>query len=400
MGWAVRGNMDRNEVSKPRIAIFTDGYLPGSKGGGPIRSIEAIVSALGDRYELFILTRDRDLGDEQPYPDREQDTWLTGDNCSIMYLSPGSWTTQNLYQLIDRLCPHLIYLNSFFSTTYVQKIYLLKLSGRIKAKILLSPRGEFSEGALKQKPLKKSVYLAAFKLIYKPELVNWFTSTDYEKNDVRRVLPSSQNIFVAENIPNTKSLEEYLTREKPADDTVRLVFISRISPKKNLLFGLNMLKDYRNKAIIDIYGPTEDERYWKLCLEAAESLPDNIKFRYKGLLEHSEVQTTFSRYDIFLFPTYGENYGHVIVEALSSGCLVMTSTETPWSDLNQRKAGWTLALNEKKFLDSLYEYDALDHSEKTALRGKAVDYAQSKFDRAAATRKTAAVFDAVLGDSR
>jgi hypothetical protein len=40
-----------------------------------------------------------------------------------------------------------------------------------------------------------------------------------------------------------------------------------------------------------------------------------------------------AEYDLFLFPTLGENYGHVISEALASGCPVVISDQTPWRNL-------------------------------------------------------------------
>lgn len=39
------------------------------------------------------------------------------------------------------------------------------------------------------------------------------------------------------------------------------------------------------------------------------------------MVDSQEVVETFSQYDVFLFPTKGENYGHVIFEALAGGCM-------------------------------------------------------------------------------
>ena len=389
--------MPDQNIPKPRIAIFSDGYLPGSKGGGPIRSVDAIVKSLGKRYDFYIFTRDRDLGDEVPYKNLEQNIWLKADSCNVIYLSPDCWTLANLQRLIQNLSPHLLYLNSFFSTSYAQKIYFLKLTGKITGKVLMSPRGEFSPGALEIKSLKKSIYLNAYRLLYKPAIVNWLASTNYEKEDIERVLPTTSTIFVAENISTARTQESYLIRDEQNAEVTNLVFISRISPKKNLLFALRMLASYIEAANFSVYGPIEDSDYWKTCLDAAGQLPDNVKFQYKGTLEHGEVQETFAHYDIFLFPTFGENFGHVIAEALSSGCLVMTSTATPWDDLRQHDAGWTLELVEKEFLNGLYEYEALSQSQKTALRRRATEYVHSKFDQSGAAQKTATVFDTLIG---
>src|SRR5581483_8212658 len=47
-----------------------------------------------------------------------------------------------------------------------------------------------------------------------------------------------------------------------------------------------------------------------------------------------------------LFPTHGENYGHVIREALAAGCPVIISDQTPWRGLEALGVGWDLALSD------------------------------------------------------
>lgn len=49
-------------------------------------------------------------------------------------------------------------------------------------------------------------------------------------------------------------------------------------------------------------------------------------------------------YDLFFLTTLGENYGHAIVEALSAGCPVLISNQTPWNDIASRDAGWAFPL--------------------------------------------------------
>lgn len=50
----------------------------------------------------------------------------------------------------------------------------------------------------------------------------------------------------------------------------------------------------------------------------------------------------------FLFPTLGENYGHVIFEALAAGCPVIVSDQTPWQDLEKREVGWVIPLADQQ----------------------------------------------------
>ena len=66
-------------------------------------------------------------------------------------------------------------------------------------------------------------------------------------------------------------------------------------------------------------------------------------------------------WDLFLFPTVGENYGHVIQEALSAGCVALISDQTPWQDLEQSGVGAAIPLDQpQRFVDWLRRYAAMD----------------------------------------
>ncbi len=48
---------------------------------------------------------------------------------------------------------------------------------------------------------------------------------------------------------------------------------------------------------------------------------------------------------LFVLPTYSENFGMVIAEALACGIPVITTTGTPWEELNTNKIGWCVELS-------------------------------------------------------
>ena len=54
---------------KNRILIFIDWFLPAYKAGGPIRSIANLVDHLSESFKFYIITGDRDLGDENSFND-------------------------------------------------------------------------------------------------------------------------------------------------------------------------------------------------------------------------------------------------------------------------------------------------------------------------------------------
>ncbi|MNR20481.1 Glycosyl transferases group 1 [compost metagenome] len=69
-----------------------------------------------------------------------------------------------------------------------------------------------------------------------------------------------------------------------------------------------------------------------------------MKFGYKGELVPAMVVQTLARYDLFFLPTLGENFGHVIAEALGCGLPVLISDNTPWGNLTENQLGWGLPL--------------------------------------------------------
>ena len=60
---------------KPIVLIIVHHYLPGTKSGGPVRTISNLVEQLGDDFDFRILTTDRDHRDLAPYPDIESGVW-------------------------------------------------------------------------------------------------------------------------------------------------------------------------------------------------------------------------------------------------------------------------------------------------------------------------------------
>src|SRR4051794_32319825 len=72
--------------SKPVVAVMLGYYLPGHRAGGPTRSIQNLVDALGDEFSFRIITRDRDLGTTQTYADVPRGEWVPTGRAAVKYL--------------------------------------------------------------------------------------------------------------------------------------------------------------------------------------------------------------------------------------------------------------------------------------------------------------------------
>lgn len=340
-----------------RILSVTDWYLPAYKAGGPVRSISNLVSTLaGSDFEFFVLTRDRDLTETAPYPGVPLETWTQVGNARVFYTADHS--LRNFRRRITEIKPDVIYLNSFFST-FARKVLLLRRLGLIgSSAVIVAPRGELSPGALRIKWRKKKTYLrlVAFSGLYRNLL--WHATAPLERNEIAELLRSyhlemgtreliAESIHVASNIPGSSSTAgENRTIDKQAGE-VRFLFVSRVSPKKNLAMAIELVALLRGNIRFDIYGPVDDPAYWQSCEELIARAPKNVQVRYLGPLTHDVAQRKFSEYHFFLFPTLSENFGHVIAESLAAGCPVVISDQTPWSGLAQKNIGWELPLNDR-----------------------------------------------------
>ncbi|MHB8058195.1 MAG: glycosyltransferase family 4 protein [Desulfuromonadaceae bacterium] len=360
-------------TDKPVILVFLGFYLPGYKAGGPLRTIANMVDHLIDDFEFWVVTRDRDLGDTSHYADIKPNQWLRVGATMVYYLSPGNCTVRKMAHLIAGTKYDALYLNSFFEPVFTIKPLLARKFGWLPNKpVIIAPRGEFSTGAIKLKYLKKIIYTQIAKLFQLYENVIWQASSEHEAQDIVRALNvSTAAIHIALDLPACACPVpiELSVQSKVDDAALRIVFLSRISPMKNLDYALRVLCQVKANVVFDIYGPTEDTDYWERCTELLKQLPPNVKVNYFGSAHPDQVAAIFGSHDLFFFPTRGENYGHVIAEALSVGTPVLLSDQTPWRDLQTDRMGWDLPLEDmEQFIRIIDSYSNMVPREKTEWR--------------------------------
>ena len=144
-----------------KILILTDYYLPGYKGGGPMRTLSNIVDRLGGEYRFRVVTRDRDLGETEPYQGILADSWSPVGKAEVCYLSPRALSLRRLRTLFRDTEHDAVYLNSFFSPAFtIQPLLLRRLGLILGVPFILAPRGEFSQSAVVQEFEKTSLEAA------------------------------------------------------------------------------------------------------------------------------------------------------------------------------------------------------------------------------------------------
>jgi len=358
--------MPLNEAGIRTVLITTGCYSPGYKGGGPIRSLANLVDKLGDEFQFNIITLDRDLGDRRPYQGIKSHSWYPIGKANVLYLSRSESSWWNLKKLLSSFKYDVLYLNSYFTGLNIKIIWLELMRIIPSRPIIIAPRGEFSQSAMMLKSNKKRTYIWITDLMKAYRKVIWHASSEYEAGDINREIKYGRPIIKTINTlmtitPGPQHTSQF--REKYTGD-LRIIFLSRISRMKNLDFALKALREVKGQVTFDIYGPLEDKKYWKECKLLMDDLPSNVGAKYCGSVNPNNVPAILSNYHIFLLPTRGENFGHAIFEALSSGCPVVMSDQTKWRDLEGKKVGWDLPLSDiGRFREILQRCITMDATE-------------------------------------
>lgn len=367
-------------MSNKVVLIFTGLYLPGYKGGGPIRTIANLVENLSDEYDFKIITLDRDLGDNKPYNSVILNAWNKVGGADVYYMSPPI-SYNKISNLIKSTHYDFMYLNSFFSPKFtLLPLIFNKLNNNSKP-VLISPKGEFSENALKIKKAKKDIFIKLASLIKLYNDLFWHASTDQEK---KQILSFSEKNNIGISPDKVKVAVDLPSKQKPVnnlaviqDKSIKICFLSRISPMKNLDYALDVLSKVDHNVTFDIYGPIEDLKYWEICLIKLKRLPNNIIYNVKGIVEPDQVCNIMSQYHMLFVPSQGENYGHVFFEALNSGTVLLTSDKTPWRNLENKKVGWDLDLsNINDFVSAINSYTNKSIAERESMSINCLRYAE------------------------
>lgn len=232
----------------------------------------------------------------------------------------------------------VIHINGLWEV-FIHKMVILATKN--KTPYVVSPHGMLEEWSLNQGRLKKKIALFLFQ---KRDLSNaaCIHVTALSEKESVRSLGLKNPIAV---IPNGIDVSEF-----PKDphiektDKKTLLFLSRIHPKKGIEFLIQAWAELKHPAkedwIIKIIG-NGAETYIEILKSKiiTENLSENIVI-LPPIFDTQKKIDVFRKADVFVLPTYSENFGIVIAEALASYTPVITTKGTPWEGLVDHNCGW------------------------------------------------------------
>ncbi len=133
-------------------------------------------------------------------------------------------------------------------------------------------------------------------------------------------------------------------REKQTRNERTLLFVGRIHPVK----GLENLIDAWAKLSpigwrLRLVGDENKKGYVAMLKTKCCNLRIEGSIDFAGARFGDDLQREYSIADCLVFPSFSENFGGVVVDALGSGCPVLASDKTPWRILGESpfgKCGW------------------------------------------------------------
>lgn len=353
-----------------KVLICLYNFLPGTKLGGPLTTAVNICNAFSKESDIYLLCVNHDYKSQELY-DVELFKWILFENYHVMYVDDSFYVKRNLFDLFREF--DAIY--SFGPYTRASFWLSIYSKNHTDCECYIAPTGCFLPNALKVKSFKKKLFIRfiIFFKIYKNIILS--LTDDFEKDEAIRLFGKKTKTIIARDIVFFRNVSLLKSvRDKP----LSIVFISRICRTKNLMGALEILdKIDRSLYSFTIYGTLEDKEYLSECQNFAKA--KSIPFHYEGEIEFGTSVYVFSRFDLFLFPTVTENFGHVVFESLNGGCIPLVSDNTPWKNYKNEIPSLSLQ-SKQEFVEYINRISLLSENELFNLKIKCQNFAKQYYD--------------------
>lgn len=203
---------------------------------------------------------------------------------------------------------------------------------------MVSPRGMLEPWALNHKKWKKWIAWWLYQQRDLKSATALHATADSEAHQFKRLGLRKPIHIIPNGVDVCGKLESGIGRSGAGRKTA--LFLSRIQSKK----GLPMLVEAWAKVLpqgwrMRVIGPDEDGHRAEVQAIAFKA-GIAADWSFEGPLEAFQKAEAFASADVFILPTFSENFGIVVAEALAAGVPVITTTGAPWSGLVETGSGW------------------------------------------------------------
>ena len=333
------------------------------KGGGPSRSVPMLVKGLAEvGVDITLMTfRSEDMNTHA----------LEGTPAKLKVWEDGT-TAREIEDFILSEQFDLIQLQRLWAKSY-HVVALIARKHNIP--YIITPRGMLEPWSLSQKKWKKKLALMFYQMKDLKKAACIFTTAEMEAQHVRELGVNAPMSV----IPNGIETDGYACRTSLEGVKKQILFLSRVHVKKGIEILIDAFCKLRAEGgvfkewSVVIVGNGEDDYIESLKRKVDElELEDCIKILPPVF---GEAKTKlYQESSLFCLPSYSENFGMVIAEALSCGVPAITTNGTPWQLLNgdyatmgasldmlgeDKRTGWCIDLSVKNLERTLREAMAM-----------------------------------------
>ncbi len=293
------------------------------------------------------------------------------ENCKIHYISSEVFGSAKAEWcgLLDDIKPDIVHVNCCWMPMCA---FVQKWAQNLGYKVVLTPHGMLEPWIMQRNYwLKKLPAL----MLYQRSAVtraDCIHATAESERDNLLKLRYNSNIAVVPNGVDVESIELKSSWNKSR----KILFLSRIHVKKGIEFLIEAASSLKCKLEgYEFIIAGEGERAYIDQLKAkAEQLGVFNLFNFCGGVYGDKKWELYKQADIFVLPTYSENFGIVVAEALASGTPVITTTGTPWMELNSNECGWCIDPEQEAITEALRQAISISSDALAAMgeRGRAL----------------------------
>lgn len=312
--------------------------------GGTTTYMQLLGEKLGLLSEVHIVTH------HSPNP-------VEINHCDIHYVGKNIFGAMKSewMNLLDEIKPDIVHVNCCWTP---QCAWVQKWSQSKKYKVVLTPHGMLEPWIIKRNYWKKklpALLLYQGKAIRNADYIH--ATAESEKQNLQQ-LRYNNKIKV---IPNAVDVDGIQMKDS-WQRIKTILFLSRIHEKKGINFLIEavatMKKELEGYKII-VAGEGESS-YIAFLKQMSLQADVQALISFVGGVYGEEKWELFRKADVFILPTFSENFGIAIAEALASGTPVITTKGTPWDDLKKFGCGWYTEIGTAPTISALKEFLQLD----------------------------------------
>lgn len=320
-----------------RVLHITPSFYPALIYGGPTQSVYQLCCALvRNNCEVRVLTTDANGPDAVLDIDTSKDVEVVS-GLWVRYchrILNASISPALLRMLAARIrSAHLVHLTAVYSFPTIPTLLFCKLFAK---PTVWSPRGSLQRWQGSRRVRLKRKWEQICRAAAPQRLVLHLTSEE-EATESVKIFPGVKCVVV----PNGVEIPEKVNHSRTTGP-LRLTFLGRLNPIKgieNLLAACNILKSSASVMYSLTIAGAGDQAYIRTLRDKIASLSLSRQVTLIGEVWGEEKQKLFEDTDIVVVPSYKENFGMVVAEALAHGLPVIASKGTPWQRLEEMKCG-------------------------------------------------------------